>query len=160
MSADVLFEHALGAVIIRIAEHLAFGFEHEARRGHFADDLRLIDAVDVGLRIEVDLMPRFRGVIDNDEHAAGLQRREDRAVERWPLLDFDYQEVRVAQAIIANSRQVFLAADHTKFGRNALVRLGAVEDVDALFTDAQPPTALRERIDAAEVALHVAGTVA
>ena len=76
------------------------------------------------------------------------------------LLDFDYQEVRVAQAIIANSRQVFLAADHTKFGRNALVRLGAVEDVDALFTDAQPPTALRERIDAAEVALHVAGTVA
>ena len=76
------------------------------------------------------------------------------------LLDFDYQEVRVAQAIIANSRQVFLAADHTKFGRNALVRLGAVEDVDALFTDAQPPAALRERIDAAEVALHVAGTAA
>ena len=74
------------------------------------------------------------------------------------LLDFDYQEVRVAQAIIANSRQVFLAADHTKFGRNALVRLGAVEDVHALFTDAQPPSALRERIDAAEVALHVAGT--
>ena len=35
------------------------------------------------------------------------------------LLDFDYQEVRVAQAIIANSRQVYLAADHTKFGRNA-----------------------------------------
>ena len=76
------------------------------------------------------------------------------------LLDFDYQEVRVAQAIIANSRQVFLAADHTKFGRNALVRLGAVEDVDALFTDAQPPAALRELIDAAGVALHVAGTAA
>jgi DeoR family transcriptional regulator, glycerol-3-phosphate regulon repressor len=72
------------------------------------------------------------------------------------LLDFDYQEVRVAQAIIANSRQVFLAADHTKFGRNALVRLGALEDVDALFTDAPPPPTLRERIEAAEVALHVA----
>ena len=43
------------------------------------------------------------------------------------LLDFDYREVRVAQAIIANSRQVFLAADHTKFGRNALVRLGQLE---------------------------------
>ena len=43
------------------------------------------------------------------------------------LLDFDYQEVRVAQAIIANSRQVFLAADHSKFGRNALVRLGSLE---------------------------------
>ena len=33
----------------------------------------------------------------------------------------------MAQAIIANSRQVFLAADHTKFGRNALVRLGGLE---------------------------------
>lgn len=72
------------------------------------------------------------------------------------LLDFDYQEVRVAQAIIASSRQVLLAADHTKFGRNALVRLGGVEEVDALFTDAAPPEALRQRFEAAEVALHVA----
>ncbi len=72
------------------------------------------------------------------------------------LLDFDYQEVRVAQAIIASSRQVLLAADHTKFGRNALVRLGDVEEVDALFTDAAPPEALRGRLEAGEVALHVA----
>ena len=40
------------------------------------------------------------------------------------LLDFDYHEVKIAQAIIAHSRQVFLAADHTKFGRNAMVNLG------------------------------------
>ena len=72
------------------------------------------------------------------------------------LLDFDYQEVRVAQAIIANSRQVFLAADHTKFGRNAMVRLGGIEDVDALFTDMPPPPPLQQRIEAAEVALFVA----
>jgi DeoR family glycerol-3-phosphate regulon repressor len=72
------------------------------------------------------------------------------------LLDFDYQEVRVAQAIIANSRRVYLAADHTKFGRNALVRLGTLEDVDALFTDRAPPAPLRERVEAADVALHVA----
>jgi DeoR family glycerol-3-phosphate regulon repressor len=72
------------------------------------------------------------------------------------LLDFDYQEVRVAQAIIANSRQVFLAADHSKFGRNAMVRLGSLDDVDALFTDAPPPAPLLQRIEAGEVALHVA----
>jgi DeoR family glycerol-3-phosphate regulon repressor len=72
------------------------------------------------------------------------------------LLDFDYQEVRVAQAIIASSRQVFLAADHTKFGRNAMVRLGSMEDIDALFTDLVPPPPLRERIVAADVALFVA----
>lgn len=72
------------------------------------------------------------------------------------LLDFDYQEVRVAQAIIASSRQVYLAADHTKFGRNALVRLGGIEEVDALFTDEAPPPPLRQRLDAGEVALFVA----
>ena len=72
------------------------------------------------------------------------------------LLDFDYQEVRVAQAIIDNSRQVFLAADHSKFGRNAMVRLGGLEDVDALFTDAPPPPELRQRIETSEVALFVA----
>ena len=72
------------------------------------------------------------------------------------LLDFDYQEVRIAQAIIASSRQVFLAADHSKFGRNALVRLGEVAEIDALFTDAPPPLALRQQLEAAEVALFVA----
>ena len=72
------------------------------------------------------------------------------------LLDFDYQEVRVAQAIIQNSRQVYLAADHTKFGRNALVRLGGIDEVDAFFTDAEPPEGLRRRLEAGEVALFVA----
>jgi DeoR family glycerol-3-phosphate regulon repressor len=55
------------------------------------------------------------------------------------LLDFDFSEVRVAQAIIANSRKVFLAADHTKFGRNAMSRLGHLSQVDVLFTDKRPP---------------------
>ena len=60
------------------------------------------------------------------------------------LLDFDYREVRAARAIIDNSRKVFLAADHTKFGRNAMVRLGSITEINALFTDMQPPAALLE----------------
>jgi DeoR family glycerol-3-phosphate regulon repressor len=75
------------------------------------------------------------------------------------LLDFDYREVRVAQAIIANSRQVYLAADRSKFERGAMVRLGSIQDVDALFTDSEPPPALREALLAAGVKLHVAATV-
>ncbi len=55
------------------------------------------------------------------------------------LLDFDYHEVRVAQSIIQHSREVFLATDHTKFGRNAMVNLGNIGQVDVLFTDLQPP---------------------
>lgn len=58
------------------------------------------------------------------------------------LLDFDYQEIRVAQAIIANARQIFLAADASKIGRQAMARLGHVRDVDAFFTDLEPPAAL------------------
>ncbi len=72
------------------------------------------------------------------------------------LLDFDYREVRAARAIIDNSRKVFLAADHTKFGRNAMVRLGNIGEIDALFTDRQPPASLIEVLHQAEVALHVA----
>ncbi len=55
------------------------------------------------------------------------------------LLDFDYHEVRVAQSIIEHSREVFLATDHSKFGRNAMVNLGNIGQVDVLFTDEEPP---------------------
>ncbi len=72
------------------------------------------------------------------------------------LLDFDYREVRVAQAIIANSRRVFLAADHSKFGRNALVRLGNISQIAALFTERQPPRSIRDLLAGGDVELHVA----
>ncbi len=73
------------------------------------------------------------------------------------LLDFDYREVRAARAIIDNSRKVFLAADHTKFGRNAMVRLGGISEINALFTDRKPPPPLNEVISALEIELFVAG---
>jgi DeoR family glycerol-3-phosphate regulon repressor len=73
------------------------------------------------------------------------------------LLDFDFHEVRVAQAIIDHSRQVFLGADHTKIGRNAMVRLGDFSRVNAWFTDRQPPDALMPVLEAAGTELHVAG---
>ncbi|UZP69133.1 DeoR family transcriptional regulator [Desulfovibrio mangrovi] len=72
------------------------------------------------------------------------------------LLDFDYREVRAARAIMENSRKVFLVTDHTKFGRNAMVRLGSIEEVDALFTDKRPPEELVEIMRRSGVALHVA----
>jgi len=63
--------------------------------------------------------------------------------------------VRVAQRIMANSAQVFLAADHTKFGRNAMCRSAQVDQLDALFTDRPPTPAYREVLEAAGVVLHV-----
>ena len=55
------------------------------------------------------------------------------------LRDYDYREVKVARAIIEQSRAVWLAADQSKFNRPAMVRLGAIADLDRLFTDAMPP---------------------
>ena len=55
------------------------------------------------------------------------------------LRDFDYREVKVARAIISQSREVWLAADHSKFNRPAMVEVGRLEQVDMLFTDAEPP---------------------
>lgn len=73
------------------------------------------------------------------------------------LLDFDYREVRTARAIMKNSRKVFMVTDHSKFGRGAMVRLGHVSEIDALFTDCRPPEELVEELLKEGVDLHVAG---
>ncbi len=72
------------------------------------------------------------------------------------LLDYDYHEVRVAQAIIENSRKVFLATDHTKFGRNAVVKLGHLSQISALFCDKEPPKEIIACLKEHHVALHLA----
>jgi DeoR family glycerol-3-phosphate regulon repressor len=59
------------------------------------------------------------------------------------LLDYDFREVKVAQAIIANARQVILVADSTKFERTAPVRIGHLEQVDTFVTDHCPDAAIR-----------------
>jgi DeoR family glycerol-3-phosphate regulon repressor len=51
------------------------------------------------------------------------------------LLDFDYREVKVAQAIIENARHVILVADSTKFERTAPVRIAHLSQVDTFVTD-------------------------
>lgn len=51
------------------------------------------------------------------------------------LLDYDFREVKVAQAIIENARHVILVADSTKLARNAPVRIGHISQVDTFITD-------------------------
>ena len=72
------------------------------------------------------------------------------------LLDYDYREVRVAQAIIENSRQVFLVADRSKFSITPMVKLGTLADIDALFTDAEPPESITELLAASQTRLFIA----
>ena len=48
----------------------------------------------------------------------------------------------MARAIIEHSREVWLAADHSKFNRPAMVELARLDQIDALFTDAAAARAL------------------
>ncbi len=59
------------------------------------------------------------------------------------LLDFDYREVKVAQAIIANARHVILVSDSKKFERTAPVRIGHLSQVDTFITDRCDVDAIR-----------------
>jgi DeoR family glycerol-3-phosphate regulon repressor len=96
----------------------------------------------------IDLIRQFRV----DFAIIGISGIEDDGA----LVDFDYREVRVAQAIIENARRVYLAADHSKFGRTAMVRLGELSQLDALFTDRPPPSPLSELLAGLDTELFVA----
>ncbi|MBI3147973.1 MAG: DeoR/GlpR transcriptional regulator [Betaproteobacteria bacterium] len=72
------------------------------------------------------------------------------------LRDFDYREVKVAQTIIEHSREVWLAADHSKFNRPAMVELAHLNQVDVLFTDAPPPDPFPTLLAEAGVSCNVA----
>ena len=61
------------------------------------------------------------------------------------LLDFDPQEVRVAQAILRQSRAGWLVADASKLERRAPVRIASLADLDRLYTDRPLPGTLAER---------------
>lgn len=67
------------------------------------------------------------------------------------LLDFDYREVKAAQAIIANARQTILVADHTKFGRGAMARVASMDEIDLLVTDRPLPALFQGMVDRAGV---------
>jgi len=71
--------------------------------------------------------------------------------EDGSLRDFDYREVKVARAIIEHSREVWLAADHSKFNRPAMVELARFDHLDRLFTDRAPPAPFPALLAAAGV---------
>lgn len=62
--------------------------------------------------------------------------------ESGDALDFDFREVRVAQAVMSGARRAFLVADASKLARTAPVRLASLVEFDVWFTDEPPPAGL------------------
>ena len=71
------------------------------------------------------------------------------------MLDFDYREVRVAQAILNNARNIILVADAMKFTRSAPVRIGHLSQVDVFVTDRPPPEPIVELCQHSGVELEI-----
>ena len=58
------------------------------------------------------------------------------------LLDYDYREVKVAQAIMENARHTILVTDHSKLERSAPVRIGHLTQLNTVVTDIPLPNGL------------------
>ncbi|HKJ66140.1 MAG TPA: DeoR/GlpR family DNA-binding transcription regulator [Desulfopila sp.] len=72
------------------------------------------------------------------------------------LLDYDLSEVRVAQAIITNSRHVIMVADMMKFKRNAPIRIAHISEIDTLVIDGVPSKQFAELCRQSDVDIIIA----
>ena len=73
------------------------------------------------------------------------------------LYDYDMDEVICSQAIIRHARRVFLVTDHSKFGRPALMRVGNINEMSAVYTDERPPEEICSILDYNKINLVVSG---
>lgn len=72
------------------------------------------------------------------------------------LRDYDFREVKVSQTIIAHAREVWLAADISKFNRPAMVEVAKLSQINRLFTDEAPPEPFGTLLTEAQVRCDVA----
>lgn len=72
------------------------------------------------------------------------------------ILDFDAREVAVARAILSNARRTILACDHRKFDVTAPYRIGYLEDLDMIVTNAKPPQQFIDIAEAGDTTIIVA----
>ncbi len=64
--------------------------------------------------------------------------------EDGSLLDYDFREVRVAQAIIKNARHVILVADKMKLERSAPIRIDHISRINTIVIDDILPKKLQD----------------
>ena len=72
------------------------------------------------------------------------------------LLDFDFKEVSVMQAMMQNARTRYLSVEHNQTGRTALVRVAAITEFDKVFSDRPLPAAVEKQLQDGGIALYSA----
>ena len=76
------------------------------------------------------------------------------------ILDYDFREVKVSQAIIAQARKTILVSDSLKFERTAPVRIADLSMIDVFVTEVEPPREIVDYCRAHDVELIIAGPMA
>ena len=72
------------------------------------------------------------------------------------LLDYDYRDVHVSQTAMSICNTKFVVADHSKFAGDAMMKTAHISEIDALFTDAEPPPEIAEMARSLGVDVFVA----
>ncbi|MBO6947354.1 MAG: DeoR family transcriptional regulator [Rhodospirillales bacterium] len=76
--------------------------------------------------------------------------------EDGQLLDYHYRDAQASRAALEISKVKFVGIDHSKFNTDAMMPFAHVSEVDALFTDREPPAGLKRVIDESGCDLFVA----
>jgi DeoR family glycerol-3-phosphate regulon repressor len=72
------------------------------------------------------------------------------------IMDFDHDKIAAKRAMMRHARRVLLVGQADKFGRPAVVRLGRIEEVSTIITDARPPAWAEELAQQRQVPIIVA----
>ena len=159
------------SVILNIGtttEQVAYALRHHQRLMAITNNLNvaliLSEAEDVEVVVTGGMVRKSdRGIVGAVAVDLIRQFKVDFAIigasaidDEGALLDFDYREVRVAQAIIEQARRRILVADHMKFQRRAPVQIGSLVDIDHFVTDAPPGKKIERLCQEANVQLIVA----
>ena len=73
------------------------------------------------------------------------------------IMDYDLEEAEFARAVVSRGRRAIVVTDHSKFGRQGLVRVCAFDALTDLFTEKAPPRDISTALKAAGVAITLAG---
>lgn len=73
-------------------------------------------------------------------------------------MDFDLDEAEFASMVLSCGEQAIIVSDHSKFGRQGLIKVCDYDAVDLLITDAAPPADISGTLADAGVEVEIAAT--
>ena len=73
------------------------------------------------------------------------------------VMDFDLEEAEFAATVLSRGQRSVVITDHSKFGRQGLVRVCGFSGFSELATDRTPPADIVTALETAGARLHVAG---